>query len=303
MLRRMIRMITALLFALILSGSAISILMTDVQIPEEKIIQTEEAAEIITSAASLKTADEIHVTILGDSIAKGYSKDKNVTVTPYGNLVMDQLAAEGNFSYNIVNYAKNGLDSVKMNSEILTDDQVCESLRSSDVIFITVGSNDLLNTFKKEVQEILQTNQKFRGVQDALDVLGTSVLDNPLLILRIIEAIQEWDYLAFEAQWIQMMDTINELKKDDAWIVVTNIYNPVSSLELPSMMNQVVENVIINMNDIIGSHAEEYGYRVADVFHSEVYEHVQEDGLHPDQVGQQIIADRVLYYGAVLNQG
>lgn len=301
MLKRLMGMSAALLFTVILSVSALYILMTDPLLPEKETIPSEEAAEIITAAASLKTEEELQVTILGDSIAKGYSKDKNITIQPYGNLVMEQLAGEGNFTYNIVNYAKNGLDSVKMNSVILTDSQVCESLKTSDVIFITVGSNDLLNTFKKEVQEILQTDRKFRSVQDAMDVLGESVADNPLLILRIIEAIQEWDYLSFEKEWVQMMNTVCEMKKDDAWIVVTNIYNPVSNLELPSMMNQVVESVIMNMNDIIDSHAEEYGYCVADVFHSDVYEYVQEDGLHPDQTGQQIIAEKVLYCSAVLS--
>ena len=41
------------------------------------------------------------------------------------------------------------------------------------------------------------------------------------------------------------------LKQEDAEIVVTNIYNPVANLKLPSTMNQVVEDIIKNMNGII----------------------------------------------------
>lgn len=58
-------------------------------------------------------------------------------------------------------------------------------------------------------------------------------------------------------------------------------------------MDRGVENVIRNMNKIIEKYAEEYGYQVADIFSSEVCGHVQPDGFHPDQTGQQIIADQI----------
>ena len=74
---------------------------------------------------------------------------------------------------------------------------------------------------------------------------------------------------------------------------MTNIYNPVANLKLPSTMNQVVEDIIGNMNTIIDDHAGEYGYSVADTFDSNVSAYVQSDGLHPNQDGQQVIADLV----------
>lgn len=117
--------------------------------------------------------------------------------------------------------------------------------------------------------------------------------ENPMLILKVIDAIQNWDYSAFEEQWVNMLDTIEDLKKGDAWVVVTNIYNPAANLELPSTLNRVVEGIIRNMNQIIDHYGEEYGYQVADVYHSDICEHVQEDGVHPDQTGQQIIADLI----------
>ncbi len=39
------------------------------------------------------------------------------------------------------------------------------------------------------------------------------------------------------------MDTISSCKKEEAQIVVTNIYNPVKQMELPGTMNQVVEDI------------------------------------------------------------
>ena len=52
----------------------------------------------------------------------------------------------------------------------------------------------------------------------------------------------------FEANWIEMMNRIGSLKKENAWIIVTNIYNPVANLNIPSTMDRGVENVIRNMN-------------------------------------------------------
>ena len=136
----------------------------------------------------------------------------------------------------------------------------------------------------------------------AREFLEEAVKENPFLILKIINALSSWDYQSFETEWISMMDTVCGLKKEDAKIVVTNIYNPVANLELPSTMNQVVEDIIGNMNSIIDDHADRYGYAVADLFGSEISEHVQDDGLHPDQEGQRLIADLVCAEYKTLSQ-
>lgn len=243
-----------------------------------------------------------HVTVLGDSIAKGYSGDKTVEIECYGSLAAQKISGEAGIPYSYQNFAKNGLDSSGMNEKILPQSEVRNSIASADVIFITLGSNDLLNECKRVVQEILDTDTKFKSADDALAVLEDAVKENPFLILKIINALSNWDYLSFEEQWTAMMDTVCSLKKEDARIIVTNIYNPVANLKLPSTMNQVVEDIIRNMNSFIEDHAAEYGYAVADLFGSEISEHVQADGLHPDQDGQQLIADIVCDQYTTLSQ-
>ena len=293
MKKRILQGIIVFLFTVALSVSGIiGSLLAPLPVVEENV-EEEKNIEENPISICLDGKEEVYVTVLGDSIAKGYSPSGSVEIKPYGNLVMEQLSNGENYRYYIENYAENGLDSVKMNDKILTDTQVYESLQNSDMIFITVGSNDLLNECKNSAQEILETDTKFKSVGQALDVLGESVEEHPLLVFKVIEAIQEWDYLSFERQWVSMMETICELKKEDTWIVVTNIYNPVTNLELPSTMNLGVEKIIQNMNQIIERHAQEYRYQIADVFHSDVYEHVQDDGVHPDQTGQKIIADKI----------
>ena len=264
--------------------------------------KTEEQTETAGDGAEVGE-QSLYVTVLGDSIAKGYSGDKSVHVECYGNLAAEQIASQNRSPYIVENYAKNGLDSADMNEKILTKEEVTVSLENADVIFITVGSNDLLNECKRVVQEILNTDTKFKSADEALKVLEDAVGENPFLVLNIINALANWDYHSFEVQWRQMMDTITPLRKEDAQIIVTDIYNPVANMELPSTMNQVVEDIIGNMNQIMEEHAWEYDYRVASVSESDVCGHVQSDGLHPDQTGQQIIADIVTEEYEEANKG
>lgn len=235
----------------------------------------------------------ITCTALGDSIAKGYSSDKVIKIKSYSRIVTERLAEENEAYFNYMNYAKSGLNTQELNDQILSRDTVKRSLNQSDIILLTMGSNDLLDEFKKEAQEILNTDTKFRSANQALGELTEGVKKNPLIVLKIVDALSNWDYGRFENEWLKAMDTIMQQKKDSAQIIVTNIYNPVYNMDLPGTLNKVVENIIKNMNGIIEKRAEEYGYQVVDLFHSNIAAFVQGDGLHPSQEGQQLIADLV----------
>ena len=76
-------------------------------------------------------------------------------------------------------------------------------------------------------------------------------------------------------------------------MAVTAIYNPVENAELPGTLNAVVKNLIAKMNEIIYEHAEEYDYQVVDLLSSDIAEHTQSDGLHPDQQGQELIRNLI----------
>lgn len=235
----------------------------------------------------------ITCTVLGDSIAKGYSSDKVNPIKCYGRIVTEQLSEENGTWFNYTNYAINGLDTEGLNEKVLSRDTVKWSLNKSDIILLTMGSNDLLNEFKREAQEILNSDTKFRSANQAVGELKDGVKKNPLIVLKIIDALSNWDYESFEGQWITAMDTITQQKKDTAQIIVTNIYNPISNIEMPGTLNKVVEKIIKNMNTIIEKRAAEYGYQVIDLFGSNVAAFVQGDGLHPSQEGQEMIAQMV----------
>ena len=231
------------------------------------------------SYAKEATSEPIQIVVLGDSIAKGYCGANKPELYCYGQTVAEEIAQGAGKSYLYQNYAKNGLATREFNEKVLKGQEVQDSLSGADVILITMGSNDLLNEFKKTAQEILNTDTKFKSADEALKEVTEHVKSNPLLVFRIIDALGNWDYQEFETQWIEAMDTISSCKKEEAQIVVTNIYNPVKQMELPGTMNQVVEDIIGNMNRILAN--------------SQVTKHVQKDGLHPDQAGQDLIAEIV----------
>lgn len=242
----------------------------------------------------VKAWDEIITcTVLGDSIAKGYSSDKVNKIKCYGRIVTERLAEENGTYFDYQNYAKNGLDTRGLNEKVLSRDTVKRNLNKSDIILLTMGSNDLLNEFKREAQEILNSDTKFRSANQALTELKEGVKKNPLTVLKIVDALSNWDYASFETQWMQAMDTITQQKKEDAQIIVTNIYNPLYNMELPGTLNKVVNNIIKNMNTIIEKRAADYNYKVINLFDSAIAAFVQGDGLHPSQEGQQMIADMV----------
>lgn len=234
--------------------------------------------------------DTIYCAAFGDSIAKGYAGKGQEDLRSYTQLIADWAAMETGIPSECDKFAKNGLDSSRLNSEIMVTEEALAALDRADIITLTIGANDLMQEFKKAAQEVLGTDRKFLSVYDAFDAMQEGVENNPLLIVKVLDVLNNWDYTVFEEQWTTAMDTIAEHRKDTAQLVVTNIYNPVSRFELPGTMNSIVEDIICNMNQIMYEHAEDYDYRVVDLFDSEIVSHTQEDGLHPDQEGQELIA-------------
>ncbi|GAA0808341.1 hypothetical protein GCM10008910_50230 [Faecalicatena orotica] len=252
------------------------------------------AALLVQQVMPVRAWNEvITCTVLGDSIAKGYSSDKVNKIKCYGRIVTEQLAEENEAYFDYQNYAKNGLDTAGLNEKVLSRDTVKRNLNKSDIVLITMGSNDLLNEFKHVSQQILNSNTKFRSANQALSELQEGVKKNPLTILKIVDALSNWDYGSFETEWMKAMETVSQQKKKNAQVIVTNIYNPVYNMELPGTLNKVVENIIGNMNSIIEKRASDYGYQVVDLFNSSIVAFVQGDGLHPSQEGQELIAGMV----------
>lgn len=256
---------------------------------ETEAVSSEE--EAVTQQEGATGVDTVYCTAFGDSIAKGYAGKGQEDLRSYTQLIADRVSEETGIPAECEKFAKNGLDSLRLNSDILTMEEALASLDRADIITLTIGANDLMQEFKGAAQEVLGTDRKFLSVYDAFDALQEGVEGNPLLIVKILDVLNNWDYALFEEQWITAMETIAAHRKPTAQLIVTNIYNPVSQFELPGTMNGIVEDIICNMNQIMYEHAQAYDYRVIDLFESDICDYTQEDGLHPNQEGQGMIAE------------
>lgn len=226
----------------------------------------------------------------GDSIAKGYAGAGREDLRSYSELLMELVSEETGIPSECVKHAKNGLDSSRLNSVVFHTEEAVSDMECADILTLTIGANDLLQEFKGAAQEVLGTERRFMSAYDAMDALMEGVEGNPLLIMKVLDVLNSWDYEAFEEQWVLAMDTVARHRKESAQLVVTNIYNPVSGFELPGTMNEIVEDIILNMNEIMYKYAKKYDYYVVDLFSSDICGYLQEDGLHPSQEGQELIA-------------
>ena len=228
---------------------------------------------------------------LGDSISNGYSDDPESEIISYPQLIANDLQEIAGEEVELARDTKNGLTTTKLNSVILQREDVQESLKKADLVTVTIGANDLMNQFKKVSREILNNNTHFMTANQALEALQDGIKANPLLLVKVVSAISNWDYTSFEEQWKLAMENIDDLRPEGSEMVVTTIYNPTESMELPGTLNAIVEGLISKMNDIILSYADDYEYQVVELMDSGIGEKVQSDGLHPNQEGQQLICD------------
>lgn len=247
------------------------------------------AASEETQVTGFEGDSPIFYTALGDSISNGYYGAQEPEVTSYPVLLAGDLHKISGRQILMSRFTKNGLTTKKLNTTVLEESEVQELLGHADVITLTIGSNDLMNEFKKVSREILDNETRFSTADEALIALQEGIAENPLLLMSVASAIGGWDYGSFEEQWVLAMENICLYRKEDSQMAVTTIYNPMESRELPGTLNVVVESVISGMNEIMWKYAEDYGYCVVDLFDSGIEELTQSDGLHPDQEGQDMI--------------
>lgn len=230
---------------------------------------------------------------VGDSIANGYSCDDK-ELSPYPELVRRQYARKKGIPVELTNIAKNGLSTARFNASKLGEQDVSECIRTADIITVTIGANDLIDAFKTACQDVLGREERFWNMSDAVEMLHAEMKAHPMLVLKAVAVIADWDYDAFEENYCTMMDGITGEAKPSVRMVVTDIYNPTAGLGMPGALDMVVDSIIGKMNSIIRDHAAEYGYRVVGLEEAGISSHIQKDGLHPTEDGQQLIADAVL---------
>lgn len=101
MRKHILQALMVFVLMMVLSVQAVTIFITEPAPVDVSEAQTEEASAADEVHAWLADREKVSVTVLGDSIAKGYIKDEDVEITPYGTLVMEAIAAENGVQYEL----------------------------------------------------------------------------------------------------------------------------------------------------------------------------------------------------------
>lgn len=232
-------------------------------------------------------------TALGDSIPNGYAVSEEGTLKSYPKLLAEDMKKEKGTSVNLLEYTKNGITVNGMYEEYLSSAEVQADLKKADLITVTIGANDILKKFRELYQKVFDADMKVRDIGTILEIIQKETADDPQILAEVAGIVYGWDCDDFEKDWKTAMKSIRQNRSESAIVIVTTIYNPVGDLEALGALNQVIEKMIDRLNMIIADYSEVYGYRVAGLSGVGTSEYLQSDGLHPNQKGQQMIADRI----------
>jgi len=234
-----------------------------------------------------------HYLVLGDSIAEGYGlKDKN---NRYAKLVQKNYKIKNE---NFVDLSKSGMTAHELSLN-LNNSEYINGIKNSDLITISIGSNELLSVFTQIVEQV---------------VLSSSTADLNVLSNSLTKELQstssrklfEESISVYKQSWDSILEQIKAINPN-ATIVATEFYNPYYNLE---ELGGISEYYIKQLNDILHD-KNNTAYYIANIY--EVFNNPEEkctnvntDSLnynrfnissfdpHPNAHGHKIIAEKII---------
>lgn len=104
-----------------------------------------------------------NMVVLGDSISTGYGLDKNEY--SYGQLCADYLGC------NLDNFAVDGMDSFELRDMLKNaSDTQKQSIKNSEVVVISIGGNDIIHYFSKQLLDFAATKNLLNDGYTAEDI-------------------------------------------------------------------------------------------------------------------------------------
>lgn len=208
----------------------------------------------------------VNVVVLGDSLSDGYGNNEDRSYYSYAIRNFFEHQTVTNFK--ISNFAQLGYKTKNVN-KILEQENVQNRLKETDVIFLTVGGNDLMGIARKNVK-IVKNKEKFTEI--------TTV---------------EKDKYAERLR--HTISTIRSHNKD-APIYFVGLYNPFKKY---NFMFPELKEVITIWNQTSEEVLSDYEYTtfvpVFDIFEEED-DVLYKDDFHPNHKGYVLMGERVYQY-------
>ncbi len=228
----------------------------------------------VLSVASVNAAgtDHVKAIFMGDSIATGYGLEK-IEDSYFYQVTLDR-------SYHALNYAINGHKSTDLLSLLKSNDPMREDISTADVIFISIGGNDLIGLFMgastTQLMDILTNGGESVYVKTAIQMMRTNL-----------------DAIMSEIHGIN----------SDCTVVFQTQYNPIYAHPQYKAFADKIDAFAPLFNNLFYSLAEKNrNVYVADVYTAfdnyydtqKSYDVIQSDGIHPSEKGHALIRDVLL---------
>lgn len=223
-------------------------------------------AEKWQRARDLFIGNQIHIVTLGDSLTEGVGDE-----TEGGGYVgiLDSVINDEKTIAHFHNFAKRGSRSDQLQKR-LEEEDVQEQVKNAQIIFITIGANDVMQVFKENFTNLKL--QQFTSEQELYE--------------QRIEAIFE------------QLRTLNE----EASIYLIGFYNPFQAV-FPEIaeLEYIVESWNQIGSDVTERFPNAYFIPIKDIFDYTADIYLAEDQFHPNYLGYKKMAERILTH--VLEKG
>ncbi|HLS20874.1 MAG TPA: SGNH/GDSL hydrolase family protein [Bacillota bacterium] len=223
-------------------------------------------SDAVNKATELFQHKEIRMTAIGDSLTQGIGDETNQG--GYVGVIENMLHTTINQPTVIIdNYGKRGnrTDQLlkRLNDE--TEEELQESIKSADIILITIGANDVMEVFKQNILDI--TIEPF---------------------------LEEQTY--YEQRLHNILVTLID-KNEHAKIYLLGIYNPFAQYFEDIEELEIIVNDWNKINENIVTSFEQTSFiPIKDIFEATDEHLFADDNFHPNKLGYERMAERVIDY-------
>ena len=257
--------ISSIVATIILIGGfiyAISDVLNPVGSTYEGASSTDSTANGTSATNTASAKGTFQIAVLGDSLAKGTGDDDG---SGFARRTVDLLQKDGKEAKLIANLGINGQKTASVLSS-LEEPGVQHVLQQSNMIFVSIGANDLFNA-----GEALGNTQQAPSKEQLLANLP-----------KASKTLQ------------QILERISKINPD-AHILYLGLYNPFSDLpELRVPGNEAVTTWNTTAMNIINNQANMSLIPTFDLFQQNLNKYLSSDHFHPNGTGYEQIAERVV---------
>jgi len=198
----------------------------------------------------------VQLLALGDSLTRGTGDEAGKGYIGY---LKDRLADKTDEEITLTNYGVKGQTSSELTNQV-KQQEIQRQVKNSDIIFITIGGNDLF-----------QGGETLSHIDDnTISELSATYNQNLKEILTTLRSVNE-----------------------EAPIYLIGLYNPFSDLEDSELTSKIVRDWNYASSETSAAFGKTIFVPTYDIFQQNVQAYLYSDHFHPNKQGYELMADRI----------